>query len=290
LIVTHGWPSTFFEMVKLVPRLTDPESWGGRPEDGFDVVVPSLPGCAFSERPRIPGMTKTRIAGLWARLMRDVLQYPRFGARGGDIGAGVTSVLGLDFPGSVVGVHVSDVWRPHLGPGSAPLTDAEKSFLDAERRWMEAEGGYDHVQATKPQTLGYALNDSPIGLAAWIIEKFHGWSDCGGDIERRFTKDELLTQVTLYWATETINSANRLYYERDHHPRSLGREERVRVPCAVALFPADIDQPPREWAERVYELRRWNVLARGGHFAAMEEPDLLAEDIRAFFRGLRESR
>jgi microsomal epoxide hydrolase len=287
IVLSHGWPGSFIELLPLVPRLADPERWGGRAEDAFDVVVPSLPGFAFSDRPTEPGMTKTRIAGLWLRLMRDVLGYHRFAARGGDIGSGITAFLGLDHPEAVVGIHVSDVVEPYLGPGSRPLTAAEKRFREEERRWMAAEGAYDHVQATKPQTLAYGLNDSPAGMAAWIVEKLRSWSDCGGDLDGRFARDDVLTHLTIYWATETINSANRLYFERDREPRPLLPGQRVEVPCAVALFPADIDHPPREWAERAYRLERWTEMPRGGHFAAWEEPDLLAEDLRAFFRPLR---
>jgi pimeloyl-ACP methyl ester carboxylesterase len=287
LIVTHGWPSTFFQMAKLIPLLADPGAHGADPEDAFDVVVPSLPGCGFSDRPAKRGMTKTRIASLWAKLMTDALGYERFGAQGGDIGSGVTAWLAFDHPDRVLGIHVSDVIQPYLGPGSPPMTPAEQAFADEERQWMQAEGAYDHIQATKPQTLAYGLSDSPAGLAAWIVEKFRGWSDCGGDVERRFTRDELLTHLTIYWATGTINSANRLYFERDREPRVLGPGGRVEVPCAVTIFPADIDRPPREWAERAYNLARWTVMPRGGHFAAAEEPELLAEDIRAFFRPLR---
>jgi pimeloyl-ACP methyl ester carboxylesterase len=288
LVVTHGWPSSFLEMERLIPLLADPASHGGDPADAFDVVVPSLPGCGFSERPTRPGTTKTRIAALWAELMTGVLGYPRFGARGGDIGSGVTSWLGFDFPGAVVGIHVSDVLRPHLGPGSPPLTAGESAFLAEEARWMDAEGAYDHLQATKPQTLAYGLNDSPVGLLAWIVEKFRGWSDCGGDVERRFSKDDLLANVTLYWITETIHSSNRLYYERDRAPRALGPGERVPVAAAVTIFPGDIDRPPRSWAERSYaRLERFTEMPSGGHFAAWEEPQLLAEDLRAFFRPLR---
>jgi pimeloyl-ACP methyl ester carboxylesterase len=232
-------------------------------------------------------MTKTRIASLWAKLMTETLGYQRFGAHGGDIGAGVTAWLAFDHPGRVVGIHVADVVRPWLGHGSAPLTPAEQAFVDEERRWMEAEGAYDHIQATKPQTLAYGLSDSPAGLAAWIVEKFRSWSDCGGEVERRFSKDELLTHVTIYWATGTIHSANRLYFEREREPRFLGPGERVEVPCAVSIFPADIDRPPREWAERAYNVARFGVMPRGGHFAEAEEPELVAQDIRAFFRALR---
>jgi pimeloyl-ACP methyl ester carboxylesterase len=287
LILTHGWPSTFFQMAKLIPLLADPGAHGADPEDAFDVIVPSLPGCGFSDRPTQRGMTKTRIASLWAKLMTEALGYERFGAHGGDIGSGVTAWLAFDHPDRVVGIHVADVIRPYLGPGSTPLTQAERAFLDEEQRWMTAEGAYDSIQATKPQTLAYGLTDSPAGLAAWIVEKFRSWSDCGGDVERRFSKDELFTHLTIYWATGTIHSANRLYFERDREPRLLGRGERVEVPCAVAIFPADIDRPPREWAERAYNLARFTVMPRGGHFAEAEEPQLLAEDIRAFFRPLR---
>jgi pimeloyl-ACP methyl ester carboxylesterase len=234
-------------------------------------------------------MHKTRMAELIAMLMTDVLGYPRFAARGGDIGAGVVSLIALDYPERVIGIHLSDVYRPYLGPGARVFTDAERKFFEEERLWMDREGAYDHIQATKPQTLGYGLADSPAGLAAWIVEKFRSWSDCGGEIERRFGKDELLTNLTIYWVTNTINSANRLYFERDRDPRALGPQDRVRVPTAVTIFPADIDHPPREWAERVYDVQRWTEMPRGGHFAALEEPGLLAEDIRDFFRPLRRS-
>ena len=287
LLMLHGWPSTFYEMTKVLPMLADPAAHGGGPGDSFDVVVPSLPGCGFSERPREPGMHKTRMAELFSKLMTDVLGYERFAARGGDVGAGVVSLLALDHPERVIGIHVSDVYRPYLGPGARYFTDAERAFFDEERTWTEREGAYDHLQATKPQTLGYGLNDSPAGLAAWIVEKYRSWSDCGGDVERRFTKDEILTQLTIYWVTETINSANRLYFERDRSPRRLESGDRVNVPTAVAIFPGDIDRPPREWGERVYDVRRWTEMPRGGHFAALEEPGLLARDIREFFRPLR---
>jgi pimeloyl-ACP methyl ester carboxylesterase len=290
ILVVHGWPSTFFEMSKLVPLLADPESHGEDPADSFDVVVPSLPGCGFSERPRESGMHKTRMAELFAKLMSETLGYEWFAARGGDIGAGVVTLLALDYSERLIGIHLSDVYRPYLGPGARHFTDAERKFFEEERVWMEKEGAYDHLQATKPQTLGYGLNDSPAGLAAWIVEKYRSWSDCGGEIERRFSKDEILTQLTIYRATETINPANRLYFERDRHPRPLGPDDRVRVPTAVTVFPGDIDKPPREWAERVYDVSRWTEMPRGGHFAAFEEPELLAQDIREFFRPLRSPR
>ena len=277
LVITHGWPSSFIETTKIIPLLT---------AMGFDVVVPSLPGCGYSDRPS-KLMTRTRTATLWAKLMTDVLGYRRFFARGADVGATITTLLGLDHSAHVAALHLSDVHPPYLGEGSAPLTDAERKFRAEEDDWMAREGAYDSIQATKPQTLGYALNDSPAGLASWILEKLRSWSDCGGDVERRFTKDELLTWITLYWTTQTINSSIRLYFDRAHSPRPFGPSDRVHVPCAFAMFPADIDHPPREYAERSYDVARWTELPRGGHFAAFEEPEMLAEDMREFFRSVR---
>jgi pimeloyl-ACP methyl ester carboxylesterase len=176
---------------------------------------------------------------------------------------------------------------PYRGPGSRELSPAEHALLAEREAWLRAEGGYSHIQGTKPQTLAYGLNDSPAGLAAWIVEKFRTWSDCGGEVERCFTKDELLTTITIYWVTQTINSSTRLYYESQHHPWRLQSGDHIQVPCAVALFPKDLSHPPREWAERSYNVQRWTEMPRGGHFAALEEPDLLVEDMRAFFRTLR---
>jgi pimeloyl-ACP methyl ester carboxylesterase len=251
------------------------------------VIVPSLPGYGFSDKPSHGGMTYSYIAELWVKLMTEKLDYPRFAAQGGDIGAGVTTRLGLKHPQNVIGLHLTDVAYPYLGPEVRAVSQAEQRFLEEEKCWDEEEGAYMSMQATKPQTLSYGLNDSPAGLAAWIVEKFLAWSDCGGQIEERFTKDELLTNVTIYWVTETINSSIRLYYEHRHNPAPLSLHEQVTVPTAVALFPKDLSRPPREWAERTYNVQRWTVMPRGGHFAAQEEPDLLAEDIRAFFRTLR---
>ncbi|HEV2913909.1 MAG TPA: epoxide hydrolase [Pyrinomonadaceae bacterium] len=287
LIITHGWPSTFYQMHKLTRLLADPGSYGADPIDAFDVVVPSLPGYGFSDRPRERGMTKRRIAGIWSRLMTEGLGYSRYGAQAGDVGTGVTTQLGLLFPEQLIGIHLTDPAWPYLGAGARELSEAERAYVAEEARWQRDEGAYDDLQATRPQTLAYGLNDSPAGLAAWIVEKFRAWSDCDGDIERRFTKDELLTNLTIYWATETINSSIRLYYESRHNPTPFAEGERVTVPTALAIFPKDIDRPPREWAERSYNVERWTMMPRGGHFAAMEEPELLAQDIRAFFRPLR---
>jgi pimeloyl-ACP methyl ester carboxylesterase len=287
IIITHGWPSSFYQMLKIIPLLADPEGHGGDPADSFDVIVPSMPGYGFSDRPEKRGITVTHIADLWARLMKEELGYRRFVAQGGDIGSGVTARLALSYPELLLGIHVTDVRNPYLGEGARELSEAERKFLAEEEKWEKEEGAYSSIQATKPQTLAYGLNESPIGLAAWIVEKFRSWSDCDGDVERRFTKDELLTNLTIYWATETINSSIRLYYEHRHNPSPPKHVELIQVPTAVALFPKDLSRPPREWAERTCNVHRWTEMPRGGHFAAMEEPELLVEDIRAFFRTFR---
>ena len=289
LIITHGWPSSFVEMLKMIPLLADPGSHGGDPADSFDVVVPSMPGYGFSDHPVQRGMEASRIADLWALLMTEGLGYRRFGAQGGDWGSGVTFRLGYAYPEEVVGIHVTMAGGAgqHPGPGERELSEAERAFLEREEHWWQSEQGYMHIQRTKPQTLSYGLNDSPAGLAAWIVEKWRTWSDCDGDVERRFTKDELLTNITIYWATQTINSSTRIYYEHHRSPWTLGPGERIRVPCAFALFPKEISQPPREWVERSHNLRHWTEMPRGGHFPAAEEPELLAEDLRATFRPLR---
>ena len=289
LVITHGWPSCFFEMYKIVPLLSDPGSHGGDPADAFDVIAPSLPGFGFSDLSTQRGMEIQRVADMWAKLMTANLGYSRFAAQGGDIGAGVTSRLGYSHPGSMVGIHLTSITRPtpYLGQGSRELTEAEQALIDQRERWQQDEGGYTHIQGTKPQTLSYGLNDSPAGLAAWIVEKYRTWSDCGGNVEARFTKDELLTIVTIYWVTQTISSSTRMYYENQRKLWVMGRDELVRVPSGMALFPQEISRPPREWAERSYNVCRWTEMPRGGHFAALEEPELLAEDIRAFFRPLR---
>jgi pimeloyl-ACP methyl ester carboxylesterase len=302
LVLTHGWPSTFCELLPLIPLLTQPERHGARADDAFDVVIPSLPGFGFSESLAGRGCSR-RIPELWTRLMREVLGYDRFGAHGGDIGAMVTNRLGYEFPQHVVGIHVALVAEPHIGHGAAPLTRAERAMLSERAVGQEAGGAYAHVQRTRPQTLAFALNDSPVGLAAWILDKWRDWSDCDGELERRFSKDQLLTTVMLYWVTQTIGSSFRIYrdwalgsgsrpeawQDRDEVvtgvERPLPPGKRIAVPAALAMWEA---RYPREWAERAYgDLRRFTDMPRGGHFAAMEEPQLLAEDIRAFFRPLR---
>ena len=289
LIITHGWPGTFFEMYKVIPMLTDPQSFGGDPKDSFDVVVPSMPGYGFSDASPSSGLDPLTVADMWATLMSDNLGYSRFGAQGGDWGARVTAKLGLSHSDKVIGIHTTSTTSPtpYLGEGSRPLSESEKRMLEQREEWVRSEGGYAHIQSTKPQTLAYSLNDSPAGLAAWIVEKYRTWSDCGGDIESRFTKDELLTTITIYWVTESIGSSTRLYYESFNKPWNLTKGELIDIPVAVAAFPHENTIPVREWAERSYNIQHWTDMPSGGHFAALEEPDRLVQDIRSFFRTLR---
>ena len=289
LIITHGWPSCFFEMTKIIPLLADPASHGGDAADSFDVVAPSLPGFGFSDHAQDRGMEIQRVAGMWNKLMSQNLGYPKFGAQGGDIGSGVTARLGFAHSDTLYGIHLTSITRPtpYLGPGSKPVTDAEQALITQRDKWFQDEGGYNHIQGTKPQTLAYGLNDSPVGLAAWIVEKYRTWSDCGGDVEKSYTKDELLTIVTIYWVTQTISSSTRMYFENQKHLWTMEKDQKVPAPAGMAMFPQEISKPPREWGERSYHVRRWTEMASGGHFAALEEPQLLAEEVRAFFRDFR---
>jgi pimeloyl-ACP methyl ester carboxylesterase len=292
LIITHGWPGSFAEMIKIIPMLTDPEAHGGAADDAFDVVAPSLPGYGFSASPRKTGMNPFAIAELWAELMAG-LGYDRFAAQGGDWGASVTMCLGFLFPERVLGAHLNYIpnsFQPPRDPSrqdGQDLTEEERAFLAARAAWVEMEGAYGRLHATRPQSIAYALNDSPAGLAGWIIEKFRAWSDCEGDVERAFTKDELLTNISIYWFTQTIGSSMRLYWESRQRPLRFAPDERVRTPTAIAHFPKEIPMPPKSWVERVFDVWRWTKMPRGGHFAALEQPELLAQDIRAFFKSLR---
>jgi len=289
IVISHGWPSSFAEMLKIIPMLTDPARFGGTPEDAFDVIVPSLPGFAFST-PRPRG--HMRAHELWAKLMTTVLGYDSFIAQGTDVGAGVTSLLGYFFPKLVKGIHISsvDLLWPVPMPAESEMTANENRYLASFEKWDEDENGYGHIQRTKPQTLAYGLNDSPMGLAAWIVEKFRSWSDCNGNIESRFTKDELLTNIMIYWTTQAINSSMRHYYDHSHNINLPQRKQgdKIKVPTGVAMFPGEKDLiVPREFAERSYNIQRWTDMPSGGHFAAMEEPELLVNDIREFARSLR---
>jgi pimeloyl-ACP methyl ester carboxylesterase len=289
LVITHGWPGSIFEFTKILGPLTDPTRHGGRAEDAFHVVCPSIPGYGFSEPPRTPGWDALRMAEVNAKLMAR-LGYARYGAQGGDWGAIISTHNALVDPSHCAGIHLNMVVAfPPAGAAdpTAGLDDDEKRALADLAHFQKEETGYQQIQGTKPQTLGYALNDSPAGLAAWIVEKFRTWSDCDGDVEKRFTKDELLTNVMIYWVTGSITSSTRLYYETIHSGRFGPAGKRVETPTGCAIFPKELYRAPRTWAEAAYNVQQWTKMPRGGHFAALEEPELLVEDVRRLFRTLR---
>jgi pimeloyl-ACP methyl ester carboxylesterase len=285
LLMLHGWPSSFVQMRQIIPMLTDPAAHGGDAADSFDVIVASLPGYGFSDRPLESGFSVGRIADLMHALMTDHLGYERYAARGSDLGAGVLQQLALKHPESLIGLHLSGT-NPWVGYVPENLTNAEKEFVKNAQNWNMIEMAYAMEHSSKPQTLAYGLNDSPAGLAAWIIEKLWRWSDCNGDLGSRFSQDDLLTNLTIYWATETINSSIRLYLETARDPGMWGR---VEVPTMMLMSPKDLFPTPREWAERSYNVTRWTEIDRGGHFLEWEEPALVADDLRASFNKLRAS-
>jgi pimeloyl-ACP methyl ester carboxylesterase len=294
IVLTHGFPDSFLRFAKVIPMLTDPASHGGDPADAFDVVVPSLPGYGFSDSPKQDGET-FHIGDLWHRLMTGVLGFDRFAAHGGDWGSLITELLARDHAASVVGIHLTDVPFYHTFQKPKDLTDKEEKFLAEIAKLTETQGAYALVQATQPQTLALGLNDSPAGLAAWIVDKWRRWSDCDGDVERCFTKDELLANVMIYWATGTINSSFAPYYDVMHGGARTWMKQKLKewtspgsVPTAFAMFPADLSNPPREWAERFFDVQRWTEMPRGGHFTALEQPELFVDDVREFFRPLRD--
>ncbi|MBY0013685.1 epoxide hydrolase family protein [Paenibacillus typhae] len=289
IVLTHGWPDSFFRYHKMIPMLTDPASYGGKPEDSFDVIVPSLPGFGFSGYPERAGINNSHISALWAKLMTEELGYGAFAAAGGDIGSGVTRYLAASRPELLIGIHLTDIGiiRSLLNPGAGTeLTAEERQYQQNARDWIAREGAYMSIQSTKPRTLAYGLSDSPAGLAGWLIEKFHAWSDCNGDLRKSFSEDELLTNIMIYWVTNTIGSAAQIYHENSSSLPPLGL---IEVPTGLALFPADILLPPKEWAQRNLNITRWTEMPHGGHFTAWEAPGPLAEDIRAFFRPLRQA-
>jgi pimeloyl-ACP methyl ester carboxylesterase len=290
LLLTHGYPDTFVRFLKIIPLLTKADENGF----SFDVIIPSIPGYGFSNIPTETGMNTKRVAALFANLMTKELGYGKFIAHGGDWGGGITEQIALYHDEFLLGIHLTDVPFQH---GLTPLNDAsgeEKKYLETTTKWQQTEGAYAMIQSTKPQTLAFGLNDSPVGLAAWIIEKFQSWSDSDGDVEHCFTKDELLTNITIYWTTQTINSAFRLYNEAMkamiqamYNPLNKLNPfdktgKRTEVPAAFAIFPKDISSPPKDFANRFFNVQQWTEMPQGGHFAAMEQPELLAEDIRKF--------
>jgi pimeloyl-ACP methyl ester carboxylesterase len=286
LVLCHGWPDSFWRYTKVIPLLTDPGAHGADPDDAFDVVVPDMPGYGYSDRPTGAILDTVAVAGLWAELM-SVLGYERFGAAGGDVGSTVSRYLALDYPERVVALHRMDVGLPLFTGDPADLTPEERAYFARVAAWGATEGAYGAIQRTRPQTAAFGLTDSPAGLAAWIVEKLRAWSDCDGDVERRFTKDEILTNVTLYWLTGTIGSSMRMYNANSAIPAPQ-YARRIEVPSGLSIFPRDISHPPRAWLDRTAtDVVRVTELPRGGHFAPFEEPELYAEELRAFFRPYR---
>lgn len=287
LLITHGWPGSIAEFTKIIGPLTDPPAHGGSAADAFDVVMPSMPGFGFSGIPADRGFDPARIARIEAALMAR-LGYTRYGVQGGDWGSIVSTQVAARDPEHVAGLHLNMCFgNPPAGQDpDAGLTDAERARVKTRQAFQNEETGYQQIQGTKPQTIGIALNDSPVALAAWIVEKFRTWCDCEGDPERIFTKDELLTNISIYWFTETAASSARIYYE-SRHPTTPPVPGRIAAPMACADFPKEIIWSPRSWLESRYNIVRWTPMPRGGHFAAMEQPGLLVDDVRAFFRTLR---
>ncbi len=288
LILTHGWPGTFAEFAKVIGPLTDPVAHGGRAEDAFHVVAPSIPGYGFSDRPPRLGYGRDRTGAIFAELMAR-LGYERYIAQGGDLGAGISRWLAANDAEHVAGLHLNlcSADPPDPDDPTAGVPPEEVALMRARAAfWTDEERGYSHMHGTKPQTLGYSLNDSPVGLAAWIVEKYRSWCDCDGNPETRFSKDELLTTLTIYWVTETATSAARYYYE-GRHGGSSPQPARIEVPTACAAYPGEFRFTPRRWLEARYNLVRFTVMPSGGHFAAAEEPELFVDDLRAFFRDPR---
>ena len=281
LMLIHGWPGSFLEMMKLIPLLTN------HPSMTFDLVIPSLLGYGFSQKAVSPGCGVQFMADLFSSLMNG-LGYRRYAVHGGDFGSGVGTALALKYPDRVLGLHLNNIegyYRPFIPDGES-FTAEELQFEQESEEWYDKEGAYSHQQRTKPLTLAYGLNDSPVALCAWIIEKFHGWSDCKGNIERTFTKDELLSNVTLYWLTQTIHSSFRLYHESRNAPLHFAKDEFVTVPVGIIHFPLEAPFPPRRYIGRGYNVQHWKDMPTGGHFASMEQPEILAGDIRTFFESL----
>ena len=291
LLLSHGWPGSVFEFLELIPRLTDPARFGGDPADAFTVVAPSLPGYGLSFAPGQPRFSAEQIADCFATLMTQVLGFERFAAQGGDWGSFITSRIGFAYPRRTIGIHLNMMPLRRDPKMVANPTPGEARYLDELAHWLREETGYQWIQGTRPQTLAFGLTDSPAGLAAWIGEKFRAWSDCEGVPERAIGRDEMLANISLYWFTGAIGSSFWPYYARMHGPWPIPHGATVDVPTGYCEFPKEILRPPRSMAERVYtNITRWSVMERGGHFAAMEQPEELAAEIGDFFRPLRAPR
>ena len=293
IILNHGWPWTFWDMNKIIGPLSDPAAYGGDPADAFDVIVPSLPGYGYSTPLANTGLNFWRTADLWVQLMQDKLGYKRFASYGGDWGSLVTAQLGHKHADKLYGVYVSlplplDLFFSPL-PGPEQYAADEKNWHAENELFFATESGYSAIQATKPQSLGYGLADSPVAQCAWILEKRRTWSHCKGNVESVFSKDELLTTMMLYWATNSGGSSARYYYECTHNPwqPSHNRHPWVEAPTGVALFENDIFRLPKSWSEKNYNLKSYRRFPQGGHFAPMEQPDIIVSELREFFRALR---
>ena len=287
LLLVHGWPGSVVEFLDCIGPLTDPRAHGGDASDAFHVVAPSLPGFAFSGPTHERGWHPRRIAAAFTKVMDD-LGYERYGAQGGDWGSVVTANVADLRPDAVVGLHLNFVTvRSMKGTDAPDLTADEQAALARLYDWVKDGAGYQEIQGTRPQTLGYGLEDSPAGLCAWIVEKFRAWSDCDGDVERSFTRDQLLTNVMVYWITRTATSAARIYWEMRQAGRDAVPQARIEVPTGIACYPAEVTRMPRAWVEQRYNVTHWVEQPRGGHFAAMEVPDLFVQDVREFFRTVR---
>ena len=282
IIITHGWPGSFLEMLKIIPHLTESE------ESPFDLVVPSIIGFGFSKKPTENGSDYGYNAELWHKLMLK-LGYNKYGVQGGDIGAGISIKIAQKYPKSIIGLHlnyISDSYKPYSEENENIDTHIVK-FQKATQMWNEREGAYASLHSTKPLSLAYGLNDSPIGLCGWIIEKFNAWSDNNGDIENSFTKQELLANVTLYWLTQTIHSSIRMYHEISNSPLKFEKDDFVKTPVGFAKFPKEIPTPPRDYIEKGFNVVHWTEMPKGGHFPALEQPKLLADDMIRFFEKLK---
>ena len=283
LLLVHGWPGSIYEFHHLIGPLTDPAAFGGDPADSFDVVIPALPGYGWGGHPRERGWGPTRTAAAFDTLMVQELGYDRYGTQGGDWGGIITARMGAAHPEHIAGVHLNFI----IGlPPAGDDSEASKAAQAARAHFQAEETGYSLTHSTKPMSLAAAQADSPAGIAAWIIEKFRGWSDCEGDVESVYTKDQLLTNIMFYWAPNSIASAARMYYESRKDPSAMGWS-RIEVPVGAAIFPKEIYRSPRAWCEPRYNIQRWTEFPKGGHFAALERPEELLGDVRAFFRGIR---
>lgn len=289
LLLLHGWPDSFYRFHRVIPLLAEPS--GTHEAGGFSLVAPSLPGFAFTGRVERASQAQPlrQTAQLLWELMTQVLGYERFAIAGGDTGGAIAQIIAIDHPESVFGIHLTDLGWYATNVDPAGLSKPEQKYLEASKKGFLKDGAYVAVQTTRPRDLAPGLNDSPVGLASWILDRFHSWSDCGDDLERSFSKDDLLTNIMLYWLTQTAGSSVFRYYAEARSP-SLQASDRVTVPVALALFPKEPNGvPPRSLAERTLNVQRWTEMPRGGHFAALEVPELYAEDLRESFRGLRKA-